>query len=110
MPKWNCSPTAWTSSSTAMSLLEARVGLEQVRWLSPCQPVQSQLPHSQARRVTGNETARKMGVLRLFVKSLSTQPVLTNESETTHPNRRCWHFCWHKSPVQFHGGLTWPHL
>ena len=45
--------------------------------------------------MTGNETASKMGVFRCLVKSLSTQSVLTNESEKTHLNRRCWHFCWH---------------
>jgi hypothetical protein len=45
--------------------------------------------------VTGNETACKMGVSWLFVKPLSTQSLLTYKSETTHLNRRCWHFCWH---------------
>jgi hypothetical protein len=45
--------------------------------------------------VTGNETARKMGVFQYFVKSPRTQLLVTNESEKTHSNRRCWHFCWH---------------
>jgi hypothetical protein len=54
--------------------------------------------------VTGNETACKMGVSRCFVKSPSTQSVLTNESGKTHSNRRCWHFCchfcWHNSTLK----------
>lgn len=45
--------------------------------------------------MTGNETACKMGVFSWFVKSPSTQLLLTNESRKTHLNRRCWHFCWH---------------
>ncbi len=45
--------------------------------------------------MTGNETACKMGVSRCYVKSPSTQSLLTNEAEKTHPNRHCWHFCWH---------------
>ena len=52
--------------------LEAEVGIGQGHLLSPYYPVQSQLPHSQARRVTGNETACKMGVFGCFVKSPST--------------------------------------
>jgi len=63
--------------------------------------------------MTGNETAGKMGVFRCFVKSLSTQLVLTNESKKNHLSRRCWHFCWHferryKAPGErsrLHNGL-----
>src|SRR6266496_4569035 len=84
-------------SEVVVAELEAEVGIEQV-WLLPhYQPIQSLLPHSQARRVTGNETACKMGVSRCFVKSPSTQSLLTNESDKTHSNRCCWHFCWHNS-------------
>jgi hypothetical protein len=88
-------PRSQAMQVTLLKRLEARVGIEQVRWLSPLNSVQSQLPHSQARRVTGNETALKMGVFRCFVKSPGTQSLLTNESATTHPKRRCWQFCWH---------------
>ena len=76
-------------------MLEAEVGIEQVRLLSRHYPARSQLSHSQARRVTGNETACKMDIFRGFVKSPSTQSLLINESEKTHLTRRCWHFCWH---------------
>src|SRR5260370_11414978 len=51
--------------------------------------------------MTGNETACKMGVSRCFVKSPSTQLPLTNESEKTHSNRHCWHFCWVLLLAQF---------
>lgn len=79
--------------------LEARVGIGQASVFRSHLSVQSQRPHSQARRVTGNEIALKMGVFRFFVKALSTQALLTNKSETNHLNTRCWHSCWVRHEV-----------
>lgn len=55
--------------------------------------------------MTGNETACKMGVISWFVKSPSTQLLLTNESRKTHLNRRCWHFCCHCFGLEARVGL-----
>jgi hypothetical protein len=56
------------SSEVVIDELEAGIGIEQVTRFQRLRPVPSQLPHSQARRVTGNETACKMGVSWCFVK------------------------------------------
>jgi hypothetical protein len=49
--------------------------------------------------VTGNETACKMGFSRCSVKSPRTQLLPTNESDKTHLNRHCRHFCWMRHEV-----------
>jgi K+-sensing histidine kinase KdpD len=51
-----------------------------------------------AARLLGAEVVTTSGediAEALLRESPSTQSVLTHELENTHPNRRCWQFCWH---------------
>ena len=75
--------------------VEARVGIEQDWCFHRHRSVQLQLSRPKAHRITGSETACKMGVMRRFVKSPSTQALLVNKWEKTPSGRLCWHFCWH---------------
>jgi len=75
--------------------LEAGVRIGRRLAFSLAHPAQLQLPRSQAHRVTGFVTARRIAISGPFVKSPITRSKLVYEPAITRLNPRCWHFCWH---------------